>query len=377
LVPTDLGGHLVDVAKVLDFGISKMLNSETVKTQESTLLGTPQYMAPEQATGQHGAIDERTDVFALGAIVYEMLTGTPAFSGENIPAIVFRVVYDQPPPLSQVAPSTPPSVIAAVERALQKRPSDRWPDVNAFIEALTGRALAQRSSSVAATPSVRTGSTASKRIDHGAFANTVDSGSVARPAAKPPRDGIAQAATVASRDGRGPATPSKRRGLLIAMTIAAIAAIVVFTRDAQLPAPADTARARVEADAAIPDALPDAAVAIVDAAPDAAPTKPPPDAKRPTPPTANRNEGDPAVWATLDKAQAEYKNGNYQAAIVHCNSVENASTASPVQHSIALLLRGTIHCKHENNIGLARADLRAIPVAAYRGQLLARCPDLR
>jgi len=74
LVPSEIDGQTREIAKVLDFGISKMRDSQTVKTQDSALLGTPQYMAPEQATGQHDKVDERTDIFALGAIVYEMLS---------------------------------------------------------------------------------------------------------------------------------------------------------------------------------------------------------------------------------------------------------------------------------------------------------------
>ena len=80
---TEIGGELVDQVKVLDFGISKIRGSQTVKTQDSVLLGTPQYMAPEQALGKNTEIDERTDVFALGAIVYEMLAGRPAFLGDD------------------------------------------------------------------------------------------------------------------------------------------------------------------------------------------------------------------------------------------------------------------------------------------------------
>jgi eukaryotic-like serine/threonine-protein kinase len=141
LLPTEIDGRFVEVAKVLDFGISKLRNSTTVKTQENTLLGTPQYMAPEQASAKHGDVDERTDVFALGAIVYEMLAGAPAFAGESIPAVVYRVVHDEPDPLAKVAPATPPAVIAAVEKAMQKEQPDRFPTVSAFIEALTGRPL--------------------------------------------------------------------------------------------------------------------------------------------------------------------------------------------------------------------------------------------
>jgi serine/threonine-protein kinase len=141
LVPTEVAGREVEVAKVLDFGISKIRGSQTVKTQDSTLLGTPQYMAPEQATGQHALVDERTDVFALGAIVYEMLTGQPAFSGASIPEVVFKVVYEQPVPLAQLAPSTPPAVVAAVDKAMTKAAEDRFETVAAFVEAVTGQPL--------------------------------------------------------------------------------------------------------------------------------------------------------------------------------------------------------------------------------------------
>ncbi|HUH04282.1 MAG TPA: serine/threonine-protein kinase, partial [Kofleriaceae bacterium] len=83
LVPTEADGFVIEQAKVLDFGISKIRGSQTVKTNAATMLGTPQYMAPEQALGQHDNVDARTDVFALGAMVYEMLSGRPAFAGQT------------------------------------------------------------------------------------------------------------------------------------------------------------------------------------------------------------------------------------------------------------------------------------------------------
>ena len=142
LVPQEVENRVVDVAKVLDFGISKIRGSQTVKTQEASLLGTPQYMAPEQATGQHDKVDERTDIFALGAIVHEMLTGQPAFSGANIPEVVFKVVYEQPADLATLAPATPPAVLAAVKRAMEKKADDRFATIADFVEALTGQPLA-------------------------------------------------------------------------------------------------------------------------------------------------------------------------------------------------------------------------------------------
>jgi serine/threonine-protein kinase len=141
LVPTERDGRVDEVAKVLDFGISKIRGSSTVKTQDSALLGTPQYMAPEQATGQHNAVDERTDIFALGTIVYEMLCGHPAFSGASIPEVVFKVVYEEPSPLAIEVPSVPRPVIDAVTQAMRKPSSERFPTVGGFVEALTGEPL--------------------------------------------------------------------------------------------------------------------------------------------------------------------------------------------------------------------------------------------
>lgn len=146
LVPVETEGEVVEVAKVLDFGISKIRGSDTVKTQESTLLGTPQYMAPEQATGQHANVDERTDVFALGAIVYEMLAGKPAFSGASIPEVVFKVVYEPPPRLDELAPEVPAPVVTAIMKAMAKQSADRFASVSDFVEALTGTPIAARPS---------------------------------------------------------------------------------------------------------------------------------------------------------------------------------------------------------------------------------------
>jgi eukaryotic-like serine/threonine-protein kinase len=141
LVPTDTGGVLSDRVKVLDFGISKIRNAQTVLTQESTLMGTPQYMSPEQASGKNSLVDQRTDVFALGAIVYEMLTGKAAFSGETLATVVVKVMLEPPPPIEELQPSIPKAVRDAVYRALEKEPGKRFPDVAAFIGALTGSPL--------------------------------------------------------------------------------------------------------------------------------------------------------------------------------------------------------------------------------------------
>jgi len=127
--------------KVLDFGISKIRGSQSLRTQDAILMGTPQYMSPEQATGKNTTVDARTDVFAVGAIVYEMLGGQPAFAGGSLAEVVYRVVHGEPTPLRELAPALPENVLTAVERALQKDPANRPQDIGAFILELTGRPL--------------------------------------------------------------------------------------------------------------------------------------------------------------------------------------------------------------------------------------------
>ena len=174
LVPAEIDGRLGENAKVLDFGISKIRGSQTVKTQDSALLGTPQYMAPEQAMGQHDSVDGRTDIFALGAILYEMLTGHSAFAGASIPEVVFKVVYESPPPLAERAPGLPPSVVAAVERAMAKKADDRFATTGELVTALTGVGLATLPPNSMAAPDLRT---PSRKVDSAAaLAKTMGSG---------------------------------------------------------------------------------------------------------------------------------------------------------------------------------------------------------
>jgi serine/threonine-protein kinase len=136
--PTTTDGAPRDQVKVLDFGISKIKGSMAVKTQESAMLGTPQYMSPEQANGKNSEVDARSDVWALGAIVYEMLTGRCAFGGESLPQVLVKIVAQPSPSLREV-PGIPAHVAEAVDRALAKEPADRFQDVRSFLAALTGK----------------------------------------------------------------------------------------------------------------------------------------------------------------------------------------------------------------------------------------------
>ena len=128
---------------VSDFGIALAVSHAGGHriTQTGLSLGTPAYMSPEQATGDR-AIDGRTDVYSLGAILYEMLTGEPPHTGSTAQAIIARVLTETPRAVRSVRPAVPLHVAAAVERALEKLPADRWATAAAFCDALTGHASA-------------------------------------------------------------------------------------------------------------------------------------------------------------------------------------------------------------------------------------------
>src|SRR5439155_20684758 len=93
--------------KITDFGLAKRLDSTHSLTQSGAVLGTPAYMAPEQAAGRPKEVGPATDVFALGAILYELLTGRPPFLGETALETIFQVTYNEPVPPGQLRPKLP------------------------------------------------------------------------------------------------------------------------------------------------------------------------------------------------------------------------------------------------------------------------------
>jgi eukaryotic-like serine/threonine-protein kinase len=116
-------------AKVTDFGIARSLDVEGV-TQTGTVLGTSNYIAPEQASGQ--PVDAQTDVYSLGVVLYELLAGDLPFPGENFVTVAMKHVNEPPPNLLEARKDVPLRVAAAVDRALEKDPTQRFPSMNAF-----------------------------------------------------------------------------------------------------------------------------------------------------------------------------------------------------------------------------------------------------
>ena len=150
-------------AIVADFGISLAVQSAGGErmTQTGLSLGTPQYMSPEQAMGEK-TIDARSDIYALGAVTYEMLAGDAPFTGSSVQAIVAKVLVERPTALHTVRDTVPPSVEHAVMTALAKLPADRFASASEFGAALHAHAaahgpvaFAQPTASGAATPRSR------------------------------------------------------------------------------------------------------------------------------------------------------------------------------------------------------------------------------
>ena len=112
--------------KILDFGIAKLAEgtSAGVKTRAGVVIGTPTYMAPEQFRGA-GEVDHRADIYALGAVVYEMLTGRPPFVADGLVGLMQMHMFEAPPPPRGLVPAISPALEQVVLRALAKRPEDR------------------------------------------------------------------------------------------------------------------------------------------------------------------------------------------------------------------------------------------------------------
>jgi predicted Ser/Thr protein kinase len=145
------------VIKVLDFGLARAEYAQSGLTEPGTVVGTPAYLAPEQALGQN--TDFRTDIFALGLLLYELASGTNPFAAGSIPATIARIVDEDPPLLSDVQPGSVPELDRIIERCLQKDPRARYratheivSDLERLFAELSGRERPGSQARVAAVP---------------------------------------------------------------------------------------------------------------------------------------------------------------------------------------------------------------------------------
>ncbi|PIE19997.1 MAG: hypothetical protein CSA65_00115 [Proteobacteria bacterium] len=123
------------VVKVLDFGVSKIVGDQASITRTQASIGTPRYMAPEQARGDAASVDARADIFALSAIYYEMLAGGHCFGGQSVPQILYQICHEHPRPLAELRPDLPVCVVSAIHGGLNKRRRDRPQSMEALVQA--------------------------------------------------------------------------------------------------------------------------------------------------------------------------------------------------------------------------------------------------
>jgi serine/threonine-protein kinase len=157
------------LAKITDFGIARLPNS-AVKTMTGLILGSPRYMSPEQVIGK--AIDARSDIFSLGVVLYEALTGVAPFDGDNVNAIMYATVNTTPPPPSSHNRAVPPMLDLIVAKAMAKLLEDRYQTVKEFGDDLREVRRQMDSSRPAAAlkamtapPSTRPSPSAAKLVD--------------------------------------------------------------------------------------------------------------------------------------------------------------------------------------------------------------------
>jgi serine/threonine protein kinase len=122
-----------DTVKVTDFGTAKILQFGTVQ-QTAHVMGTPSYMSPEQVKGR--AVDGRSDIFSLGVMLYEMVTGEKPFPGQNITTVIYKIVNEDPVPPRQIDPSIHPGISAVIMKALVKEPDQRYQNCREMLEDL-------------------------------------------------------------------------------------------------------------------------------------------------------------------------------------------------------------------------------------------------
>ena len=200
-----------DFAKVLDFGISKMKAARTKLPRALSILGTPNYMSPEQATGMVDEIDHRTDQWALACIAWEMLSGRSPFAADELSVLLYQIINLAPQPLSKRVPDLPPDVEPVLRRALSKQMTDRCPSITDFSRAFAAAALGRPADVTPPPVVVAKGPAAKGTIKYGAPASGTGATMLAGETEKPLRDTAKQATTFSQTAGEQMGVAPARR----------------------------------------------------------------------------------------------------------------------------------------------------------------------
>jgi eukaryotic-like serine/threonine-protein kinase len=202
--------HDTGRAMLTDFGVAQALaaRGEERLTGPGVVVGSPAYMSPEQAAGERD-LDGRSDIYALGLVGYEMLSGEPAFDGTSVVAVLSKQLTEPPPPLGPRAPDASPALVAAITRALEKDAADRWQDASEMARALAGEMPPDRPQGAQASEPVPAPGTA---------AEPVAQVTTPLPERPPPRPFV----------GPGRPQPRARRSRQVATWLATISAVLLF-----------------------------------------------------------------------------------------------------------------------------------------------------
>ncbi len=256
--PANIMVEAGDRVKVTDFGIAKVMDSGDHLTMTGSLLGTPSYMSPEQAKG--AALDGRSDLFAVGCILYEMLAGKKAFRGDSITGLIFKIITEEPPPIREMGPDLPDEMVRIIARALAKTQDARYQtgreladDLLGLTRAGTTPTLRQSEMATAAggagplaSPTVITPATLKGAAVTMGAASGADAGPTRiapRPGAAPPPPPAPSTYVLRSRTaGRAaaPAAPARRSnaGLMIALVAGGLFIVAGRRRRGMVPVPA-------------------------------------------------------------------------------------------------------------------------------------------
>ncbi|HSA57879.1 MAG TPA: protein kinase [Gemmatimonadaceae bacterium] len=173
---------------VTDFGIARAAEGDSRLTVTGSAVGTPAYMSPEQATGER-AVDGRSDQYSLGVVGYQMLAGDLPFKATNTPAMLMKHLSDPLRPLREVRADVPSHLASVIERALAKKPTDRWPDAGAFRDAVAATA-GEADGEAAGRVGDDAGTDARAAFEAGRVSSAWKRPAVARPALPTPPAGL-------------------------------------------------------------------------------------------------------------------------------------------------------------------------------------------
>ncbi|HEX7253605.1 MAG TPA: protein kinase [Thermoanaerobaculia bacterium] len=198
-----------DSVKIMDFGIAKSLQSESSLTQTGITLGTSAYLAPEQIRGD--PLDQRTDVFALGVLAYELITYRKPFRGEHLSTVLYKILNETPEPPETITPDVPPDLSAAVMRAMEKDITQRYPSMEALrldLQVIYRQLIGSSARFTTAPRLSQSYRPTGSEIDPDATIATPSKGMIRTEHITPPSGALAR---VPARDERTPSAATQRR----------------------------------------------------------------------------------------------------------------------------------------------------------------------